>query len=272
MKIKAINILAIAMLAGIIVVNSGCHRDQTIVVSQNAITFLGEAATKTISIEANCGWSIEKDNTGDWFTVTPTSGENNGTISIEVPYYEGDEYRMSSFNIVSENGKTSVTVSVTQNGIDFVEIINTVWGVSQIEHWNTDYYNAIIEDSYKSWTYNPNDSTNGFLMCFLDDRLGYQIDHTGDTMVYYTFEYEYQPENSNLYIKFMLIDSTQVEEYNTTVLMLNDSIFKFMHEYKPHYFERAEMKKTGTVDPGAKALLRYAAKRKSGGPIFMVKE
>ena len=83
-----------------------------------------------------------------------------------------------------------------------------VFGVTSVEHWNTDYMNQMIEDSYKHKVYDPYDTATGYTMYFLADGTGVQMDHHKDTAVYYAFTYEYNPINQILHIEFETIDDS----------------------------------------------------------------
>ena len=137
-----------------------------------------------------------------------------------------------------------------------------------LEHWNTDYYGQIIEDTYKHRTYNPYDTATGYTMYFLENGTGVQMDHHNDTAVYYAFSYVYNPVNQILHIEFETVDDAP-ENYDPQVLTASDSLFRFIHEYKDHWWERADMRKIGTINPDAKAVLKHKAiKRKGDEPIF----
>jgi hypothetical protein len=46
-------------------------------------------------------------------------------------------------------------------------------------------------------------------------------------------------------------------------------LYRFIHEYKTDFWERADMRKIGEYTPQEEAKLRQiVAKRKEGGPIF----
>ena len=69
-----------------------------------------------------------------------------------------------------------------------------------------------------------------------------------------------------------LVDSTQTEVYNANVLTATEGMFRFQHEYKPNFWERAEMTKIGTINPNAKDIFtRATSKRKENGPVFNLK-
>ena len=163
-------------------------------------------------------------------------------------------------------------MNISQNVVEFTNIINTIYSVTKVEHWNTDYAGNMIEDSYINVSFDPHDQTTGFTMYFAENGVGAQEDRFHDSTVYYPFHYEYDNVTRNLHIEFELIDSTQTEVYNASVLTATEGMFRFQHEYKPNFWERAEMTKIGTINPNAKdVIMRAAAKRKENGPIFNLK-
>ena len=106
-------------------------------------------------------------------------------------------------------------------------------------------------------------------MYFLEDGVGYQRDHHGDTVAWWPFDYEFDADSCILHIQFQLVDGG-LESYDPEVLCASDSLYRFFHEYKPNWFERADMRKVGTITPEEKSLLlmRAAKNRKGGNGIF----
>ena len=246
------------------------QKKETIMLSKYDLWFAKEAETKNLSITTNCKWTVSIDDGADWYTVSPTSGgqTNQGNISITVKPYDGNGYRKSTFTVTSEHGFFSTKVYLSQNQLEFDDIINMVFGVASLEHWNSDYYGQIIEDSYKHKNYDPYDTTKGYLMFFLENGQGVQRDHHKDTAVYYAFTYDYDAASRNLHIEFETVTDT-VESYDASLLTASEEWFRFIHEYKPNWWERADMRKIGTIDPGERAMLkRSATKRKPSGLIF----
>ncbi|MCQ2304560.1 MAG: BACON domain-containing protein [Bacteroidales bacterium] len=272
---NSIKTIVMALFAIAFLSLAGCHRDENITVSHDTLWFSTEASSQTIEITTDCSWSIEKNDNAQWYTVSPMSGEkskNGTTITISVQEYQGEDYRAASFTIKSPKGKGNVTVNLSQNVVEFTSIINTVYGVKKVEQWNTDFYGNVIADSYKEASFNPHDTTTGFTMYFAGDGYGIQVDRYHDSTVYYPFHYNYDNVTRNLHIEFELIDTTQTEIYNASVLTATEGMFRFQHEYKPDFWERAEMTKIGTIDPQTKIIIgRAIAKRKESGPIFNLK-
>lgn len=249
---------------------SGCKPDYSIFVSTQDLNFGLEAETQTMIVRTNCKWTITKNDDADWYTISPMSGRaNDSIITVTVNDYSNGDYRGSSFVISSPGGHIRRTVFVSQNKMDFYGMINKVYGVMRVEHWNTDYYGMIIEDSYRDSVYDPYDTTSGYLMYFLDGGRGYQRDHHTDTVAWWSFDYEFDADSNILHIKFHLVNDS-LESYDPTVLCASDSLYRVLHQYKPNFWERADMRKVGTITPEEKSLLltRYAKSRKGRNGIF----
>lgn len=268
---KHIHLLAIAALLLIVAAGfTGCVKTYKIQVPTNNIWFSLDAGSQTFEFTANCEWTITKNDNADWYTISQMSGKNDASITITVEALEDADFRGASFVINSPGGHVHRTVFVSQNKLDFDGLYNKVFGVTSREVWNTDYLGQMIEDSYKHKEYDPYDTATGYTMYFLADGTGVQMDHHKDTAVYYAFNYEYDPINQILHIEFETVDDAP-ENYNPQVLTASDSLYRFIHEYKAHFWERADMRKIGTIHPDAKAFIKgVPAKRKGKDePIFM---
>ena len=247
------------------------QKREVIELSEYELWFPKEAATKSIAIGANCKWTVNIDDGADWYTVTPVSDESGNSLSVSVQPYEGSDYRSSSFTITSEHGWCVVKVYLSQNKLEFEDIFNMVFGVSKLERWNTDYFGQMIEDSYRIYEFNPFDTTQGYMMYFFEDGTGVQRDHHNDSVVYYAFNYIYDAESRNLHIDFVTV-SDLLESYDVSVLTASEELFRFFHEYKPNFWERADMRKVGTIQPAEKSMLKHAAKKRKGNEgIFQIK-
>ena len=265
---KHIHLLAIAALLLIAAGFTGCVKTYKIQVPTNNLWFGVDAGSQTFEFTANCEWTITKNDDADWYTISQMSGKNDATLTITVEAMEQGDFRGASFVINSPGGHVHRTIFVSQNKLDFDGLYNKVFGVTSVEHWNTDYFDQMIEDSYRHKVYDPYDTSTGYTMYFLADGTGVQMDHHKDTAVYYEFTYEYNPINQILHIEFETVDEAP-ENYDPQVLTASDSLFRFIHEYKDHWWERADMRKIGTINPNAKAVLKHKAiKRKGDEPIF----
>jgi hypothetical protein len=269
MKKNVVLMMFVTLFAAVLAGLEGCGKRDSILVSTQELWFGLDAGTLELVITSNCKWTVYKNEEADWYTISQTEGEKDATLVITVEALDDADFRGASFVIISPGGHIRRTIFVSQNKLDFDGMINKVFGVMSLEHWNTDYYNQMIEETYIHRIYNPYDTTTGYLMYFLEDGKGVQRDHHNDTAVYYEFTYEYNPVNQILHIEFETIND-EMEEYDAHVLTASDSLYRFIHEYKSHWWERADMRKISVYDPGEKDVLRQkAVKRKERGPIFM---
>ena len=268
-KKNRVFLLATLLLA--VVSLSGCVKKYTIIIPTNDLWFGLEASSQTFEIKANCDWTIAKNDDAEWYTISQMEGKNDATITITVEALGDADFRGASFVIKSPGGHVRRTVFVSQNKLDFNGLMNKVFGVSSVEHWNTDYYGMMIEDSYKHNEYDPYDTATGYTMYFLADGTGVQMDHHKDTAVYYAFTYNYNAADQILHIEFETVTDAP-ENYDPEVLTASDSLFRFFHEYKDNWWERADMRKIGTINPDQKAFLRQkTAKRKENEGIFSIR-
>lgn len=251
---------------------SGCVKDYSILVSSQDLRFGLQSESQTFIVNANCKWSVTKNDDADWYTVSPMSGKaNDSIITVTVKNYSNGDFRGSSFVINSPGGHVYRTVFVSQNKLDFDGLVNKVFGLTCVEHWNTDYYGQIIEDEYDRHDYDPYDTTRGQRMYFFEDGQGIQrrVRERDDSVFYYSFEYAFDSDNNIFHIVFQLEDGS-LEPYDPEVLCASDSLYRVFHEYKPNWWERADMRKVGTINPSEKALImRNATKRKKGEPLFI---
>lgn len=268
MKKKNTVLIVAAMLVIAAAGLMGCGKTHELRVSTQNLWFGLEAGSQTLDITANCDWTITKNDNADWYTISPLEGKKDASILITVEAMEDGDFRGASFVIKSPGGHIRRTVFVSQNKLDFDGMVNKVFGVMTVEHWNTDYYGMMIEDSYKAGVYDPYDTTTGYLMYFGENGKGVQRDHHTDTVALWAFDYEFDVINQILHISFETVDGSP-ESYSPDVLTASDSLYRIFHEYKPNFWERADMRKVGTIVPGEKdELWQKARKRKAGEPIF----
>jgi len=256
---------------------ASCKKEQ-ITLSQYELWFPEAANVQDIQVTANCDWTISIDDNADWYVINNTtdasvmSGSGNATIAVVVEPLDNVLERTSSFTITSAKGKIQVKVTISQNTTEPVELqslTNMVFGVSNVAHWNTDYFDQVIEESYQSFDFDPNDTTTGFRMYFLEDGQGVQRDNMHSDPVYYLFQYSYDPIARNLHVEFETLSDTVSEVYDAPVLTAREDLFHFCHEYKPKFWERADMQKVGTVAAQEKSLIIRKAKKRDGkGPVF----
>lgn len=263
-----------ALFAAALVGLTGCPaKDYHIMLSSQDFCFGLEAGSDTLIINADCKWTIKKNDKADWYTITPMSGKaHDSIVVITVNDYSHGDWRGSSFVVNSPGGHVHRTVFVSQNKLDIYGIVHKIYGVFTLEHWNTDYFGMIVEDSYEKKDYNPYDTTRGYLMYYVTDSTGYQRDHHNENVVWWPFKYRYDADSSRLHISFYLQDGS-FEDYSPEVLCASDSLYRIFHQYETSWWERADMRKVGTIAPRELEQLMkkgHDTKRQKGQPIFIM--
>ena len=202
---KKINVLRTALLFMVTMSLVSCSKKEEITLSVNNLWFPEEACVQELKITANCKWSISMDDDADWYTIDPMSGKNDGVLNVTVKALGDAGQRASSFTITSAKGKVQLQVCVSQNTDDPAElksIANKIFGVATLVHWNVDYYGEVIEETYRRYEFNSNDTATGYIMYFLD-TIGVQRDNVnGDSTTYYQFKYDYNPDTRIIHFDF----------------------------------------------------------------------
>ncbi len=86
--------------------------DAKLSVSRTSLSFDYKTGTQTFDIISNSPWTVSSE--AEWCTVSPLSGSNNGSITVNVTQNSTEQTRTANI-IVSGAGQTS-TVIVAQNG------------------------------------------------------------------------------------------------------------------------------------------------------------
>jgi len=71
----------------------------------------------TFDVITNTSWIVEENI--DWLSVSPSSGTNNGTLTVNYNNNNLDNYRVGQITVMSEDGSFSVSVIITQAGQSF---------------------------------------------------------------------------------------------------------------------------------------------------------
>ena len=253
---------------GLTLLGGSCCKKPNLNVSKDEIVFSSAGGNGIVQVDADCNWTVSKDGTYDWFTLSRTTGSNQGVILVTVQDYHSHYERNASFTVSSSNGKVSKTVRIVQQPIDIIDIHNKVWFLHEYERWATDYQDDYIDDSYEHWNYYIDESFDNWFFYFMADSTGYQY-HTknGDTIIY-SYRYIYYPLGDSLYINFQT-DTTEVEDYHAVIHELNQQNFVFSDEFYSHRFEKLYMANISVKKESIK--MNPAKLRKKGkGPLIQV--
>lgn len=81
-------------------------------ISQTAFSFQAEGGSSTFSVTGNVAWTIQS--TADWCTVSPTSGSQAGTVTIETAANMEASTRNCTITVKSTTGNLTREIQVTQ--------------------------------------------------------------------------------------------------------------------------------------------------------------
>ena len=83
-----------------------------IIASKNKLNFEGYGGVQTLKITANINWYVLSN--GSWLTITPSSEDNNGLLTVTANRNEGEERKAT---IIITDGKITKTIEVTQTSV-----------------------------------------------------------------------------------------------------------------------------------------------------------
>src|SRR5882672_1525421 len=93
---------------------TNCAAGTTLSVSPATVSVAAAAnSTGTFSVTSNTNWTVTDDQS--WLTASPTSGANNGTVTVTAQQNTGTSAR-TAIATVSATGASAQTVTVTQSG------------------------------------------------------------------------------------------------------------------------------------------------------------
>lgn len=261
-----------ALLLTLLVCTSSCKKRQHIrSVSKGLIVFSYTGGDDVFTIDADCEWTIEVESSADWITVNPTSGANEANIAVSVEWNHTNADRSTLLTVVSANGKAKKEVQVLQTVPDISAITNKVWFLRNYERWDTDYFNTVIPESYREYTYYTNAEYENWYFYFYENQTGFQIHTENYDTIYYPYEYVFYPDGDSLFISFETEGSDQREDYRAVIHRLDNEDFVFSNLYRAHQYEKLFMKnasasKATPLKPNPKKF-----RKKPAGPLIPVK-
>ena len=262
--------IGVLLVTLLVLTASSCRKKQHIVISKASMTYPYSGGNDVFRIEADCNWEVV--GAANWFTVNPTMGSKDGNVVVTVARNNSMQDRYATLYVVSENGKVRKSIDIIQTSADISVIINKVWFTLTDERWDTDYFNEVIPESYRIYSYYSNEGYENWFFYFLENNSGYQVrTFNGDT-IYYPYNYTYYPDVDSLDISFEIEgDSIVREDYHTIVHQLDEENFVISHAYRPHQYEKiTSVNVTGT----RREVFRINPKkiqRKPKGPLIPVK-
>ena len=90
----------------------------SLTLSESSLTFESEGGERTLALTANAAWSVTSPDA--WCKVSPTRGEGDATLTVQVPAFEEKTFRKTTLTFTAE--ELTRTVEVIQKGVDVFEI------------------------------------------------------------------------------------------------------------------------------------------------------
>lgn len=122
----------------------------TLTVSPESVNLSASADAKTISVASNVNWTVNESL--DWLSVSPSSGSNNGSFSINAQANTASTSRSGS--IIVTGGNISRTISITQQGASAILALST----ASLNFTATGGNQSATVTSNISWTATSNQS------------------------------------------------------------------------------------------------------------------
>lgn len=265
------SILIITMLLVVLTGMVSCIFRQNLEINKSTMNFSFAGGTDFFRITTNGDWVIDAEYTDGWVTISPTSGSNNTSVAVTVERNNSEiEDRSTSFTVFNGTLGIQKQIVVKQSRVNISTITRKVWFLRSYERWDSDFFDVVIPESYRSWTYFSNPGFENWFFYFLEDSTGYQI-HTyqGDT-VSYLYHYVYYPDVDSLNIVFETTNDS-IEDYHTVIQELNYSNFSFSDAYRPHQFEKLNLVNVTGEERGEVKINKKNIALKPKGPIIQLK-
>ena len=88
------------------------QKAQTFTLSTDSIFFTNSASSRTFTITSQTDWTVSRGTTS-WLSVSPSSGSNNGTVTVTASSNTGSSTRTAKITVTNQPG-SSKTITVTQ--------------------------------------------------------------------------------------------------------------------------------------------------------------
>jgi len=89
-------------------IGDGHYSDELIKLSQYSLDFTSAERKKTIEINANCTWVIEKPSGAEWLVISPTKGDGPMTVTLEPTDATNVSARTADLTLTTATGLTNI--------------------------------------------------------------------------------------------------------------------------------------------------------------------
>lgn len=106
-----VSLLTVSLLTGcgdMESIGDGHYSDELIKLSQYSLDFTSAEQKKTIEINANCTWVIEKPSGAEWLVVSPTKGDGSMIVTLEPTDATNVSARTADLTLTTATGLTNI--------------------------------------------------------------------------------------------------------------------------------------------------------------------
>ena len=212
------------------------------------ITSQGESAV----IERGLCWSTEARPTVNDDHVLDSLGLDVFTC-VMTDLLPATTYYVRAYAVNSEGvgygGQVCFTTLEAPEPLSEVGFVG-VWGVEQLDYYNTDYMGEPIPETLVTYYYVPGDPNDGIDMIFREDQTGEIIDRTSDSLSVRTLAYSFYENDSVLNI---VVQTPSYHAYLLNISEMTDDSFVYINEYADNYIEKAYLKRLSNVPEKSKS-------------------
>lgn len=117
-KLNFCDWIIVILFAGLMMPVVSCGKDDpepsTLSVSMSSIVAEAAGSQESVGVTSNTNWTVE--GASNWCSVSPSSGNGNGTLSIKIMENTAEESRECTLLVQTTDGALSKAITVKQNG------------------------------------------------------------------------------------------------------------------------------------------------------------
>lgn len=150
--------------------------EKTLEISKNSVSFMATGRNDSFTIQSNTSWTVSSDK--DWCTVSPTSGSNDGTVTVSAK--DNTETSSRTATITVKAGDITKTITVTQEAttpssveMSLKDMLERPFGTLDIEFRTATYskLKTVLSNLYVfEEKLDPNDNNRPYFYIFEKDN------------------------------------------------------------------------------------------------------
>lgn len=232
------------------------------------ITSIGESAV----IERGLCWSTETRPTVKDDHVIDSLGLDVFTC-VMTDLLPATTYYVRAYAVNGEGvgygGQVRFTTLEAEEPLSEASFVG-VWGVEQLDYYNTDYNGEPIPETLETYYFVPGDLDGGIDMIFREDQTGELIDRSLDSLSVKTFAYLFNESDSSLNL---IVQTPSYHAYLLNILEITEDSFVYINEYADNYIEKAYMKRLSHVPEKSKLTNTFITDKPSKKePLFKINQ